>query len=81
MPTIAQGAAAAGPWVLGLATIAVLTIPLATESGEHLEDQVARSSLVEEHAELGAPFIGYGVAPVTEAGPLAVCQKAAGRET
>lgn len=41
------------PWVLGLATVTVLVIPLATESGEHLEDQVARSSLVEEHAELG----------------------------
>lgn len=45
------------PWVLGLATIAVLTIPLATESGEHLEDQVARSSLVEEHAELGGTLL------------------------
>ncbi|WP_141580117.1 DUF2231 domain-containing protein [Actinomadura sp. WMMA1423] len=42
-----------GPWILGVATIAVITIPLATESGEHLEEQVPRSSLVEEHAELG----------------------------
>jgi uncharacterized membrane protein len=42
-----------GPWILGVATIAVITIPVATESGEHLEDQVPRSSLVEEHAELG----------------------------
>ncbi|MES9538857.1 MULTISPECIES: DUF2231 domain-containing protein [unclassified Actinomadura] len=42
-----------GPWILGVATIAVLTIPVATESGEHLEDQVGRSSLVEKHAELG----------------------------
>ncbi|WP_339155652.1 DUF2231 domain-containing protein [Actinomadura luteofluorescens] len=41
------------PWVLGVATIALITIPLATESGEHLEEQVSRSSLVEEHAELG----------------------------
>lgn len=41
------------PWVLGLATIALITIPMATDSGEHLEEQVPRSSLVEEHAELG----------------------------
>ncbi|GGQ35719.1 putative membrane protein [Actinomadura coerulea] len=41
------------PWVLGLATIALISIPVATQSGEHLEEQVPRSSLVEEHAELG----------------------------
>ncbi|MBO2453458.1 hypothetical protein J4573_40640 [Actinomadura barringtoniae] len=39
-------------WALGAATIAVLAVPLATETGEHLEARVPHSKLVEEHAEL-----------------------------
>ncbi|MFC4048380.1 DUF2231 domain-containing protein [Actinomadura syzygii] len=50
------------PWVLGLATVAVVTIPLATESGEHLEAQVPRSSLVEEHAELADTLLPLAAA-------------------
>ena len=35
------------------AVVALLFVPLATSSGENLEESVARSHLVEEHAELG----------------------------
>ncbi|MEV4256001.1 DUF2231 domain-containing protein [Spirillospora sp. NPDC049652] len=43
---------AAGPWVLGLATLGVVSVPMATSSGEGLEKKVPRTALVEHHAEL-----------------------------
>ncbi|MEV5573238.1 DUF2231 domain-containing protein [Spirillospora sp. NPDC052269] len=42
----------AAPWVLGLATIGVVSVPMATSSGEGLEKRVPHSALVEKHAEL-----------------------------
>ncbi|MFC4909698.1 DUF2231 domain-containing protein [Actinomadura gamaensis] len=42
----------AAPWVLAVATLGVLSVPLATSSGERLEHQVPHSALVERHAEL-----------------------------
>lgn len=42
----------AAPWVLGLATLAVASVPMATSSGEGLEKKVPHSALVEHHAEL-----------------------------
>ncbi|GAA2128592.1 DUF2231 domain-containing protein [Actinomadura napierensis] len=57
------------PWVLAVTTVAVLSIPLATSSGENLEHQVPHSALVERHAELadmllplaGAMWLGLAV--------------------
>src|SRR5512139_319750 len=40
------------PVALAIATVALVSIPLATESGEALEDRVGESKLVETHAEL-----------------------------
>src|SRR4051794_22996455 len=59
----------AAPWVLAVATAAVISIPLATSSGENLEHQVPHSALVERHAELadmllplaGAMWLGLAV--------------------
>lgn len=51
----------ATPWVLLVATVALIAIPLTTESGEGLEKMVPETKLVEEHAELGEtllPFFG-----------------------
>lgn len=59
----------AAPWVLALATAAVISVPMATSSGENLEQQVPHSALVERHAELadmllplaGAMWLGLAV--------------------
>ncbi|RFU39583.1 hypothetical protein DZF91_21605 [Actinomadura logoneensis] len=42
----------AAPWVLGLATLGVVSVPMATSSGEGLEKKVPHTALVEHHAEL-----------------------------
>ncbi len=43
----------AGPLPMILAITGLVLAPLSTSSGENLEHQVGRSSLVEKHAELG----------------------------
>ncbi|WP_034485729.1 DUF2231 domain-containing protein [Actinomadura oligospora] len=42
----------AAPWALGLATAGVVSVPMATSSGEGLEKRVPHTALVERHAEL-----------------------------
>lgn len=60
---------AAAPWALALATAAVISVPMATSSGENLEQRVPHNALVERHAELadmllplaGAMWLGLAV--------------------
>jgi hypothetical protein len=40
------------PLVLGLATLALISIPLATQTGEKLESHVQPSAFVERHTEM-----------------------------
>jgi uncharacterized membrane protein len=42
-----------------LATVALLLVPVATESGEGLERRLARSALVRAHAELGDSLLPW----------------------
>ena len=49
------------PWALAIATVALVSIPLATHTGEELQSQVPASPLVREHAHMGdqlLPFAG-----------------------
>lgn len=41
------------------ATLALVMVPFATQSGEALEERVAETALVEEHAELGESLIFF----------------------
>ena len=41
------------------ATVALAMVPLATQSGEALEQRVPESALVEEHAELGDSLVFF----------------------
>lgn len=48
------------PLAFGVTTLALLSIPLATDAGEALEHQVARSPLVEQHTHMAdglLPFV------------------------
>jgi hypothetical protein len=48
------------PLALGIATLALISVPLATHTGEQLEQHVRPSSLVERHTEMAdglLPFI------------------------
>src|SRR5215217_930150 len=61
-------------WVLlGLTIITVAMVPLATGSGEVLEEMVRENRLVERHAELGDEYLPYAfalpVGAVAVAGP------------
>src|SRR5215217_4392050 len=50
-------------WVLlGLTIITVAMVPLATGSGEVLEEMVRENGLVERHAELGDDYLPYAFA-------------------
>ncbi|MFB4298566.1 DUF2231 domain-containing protein [Actinomadura sp. NTSP31] len=52
----------AAPWVLALATAAVISVPMATSSGENLEERVPHSALVERHAELADTLLPLAAA-------------------
>lgn len=47
--------------VLGLAVTTAVLTPLTTGAGEWLEDQVGRSPLLHEHAELGDTMIYFAI--------------------
>jgi hypothetical protein len=50
-------------WVLlGLTIVTVAMVPLATGSGEVLEEMVKENGLVERHAELGDDYLPYAFA-------------------
>lgn len=62
-------------WVLlGLTIIAVAMVPLATGSGEVLEQMVNESGLVERHAQLGDDYLPYAFALVVGAVAVAGLQ-------
>ncbi|GAA0285978.1 hypothetical protein GCM10009527_097330 [Actinomadura nitritigenes] len=73
----------AAPWVLAVATVAVISVPMATSSGENLESRVPHSALVERHAELAdmlLPLAGVmwlGLAVMTGVGWYARRESAA----
>ena len=52
----------AGPVPMLLSLVAVVLTPLSSASGENLEHEVARSSLVEEHARLGDQLLPLTIA-------------------
>lgn len=52
----------AGPLPMGLSLVALILTPLSTSTGETLEEQVAESSLVETHAELGEQLLPFVIA-------------------
>ena len=47
--------------VLVVTAVATLTVPLATTSGEDLEERVPETGLVERHAELGDTVLWFAV--------------------
>lgn len=65
--------------VLGLAIVTGILTPLTTEAGEWLEHRVARSPLVNTHAELGDTMIFFSGALFIAAALLAVQHVQAGR--
>lgn len=44
-----------------LATLALIAVPLATSTGESLEESVRETTLVEEHAELGEQVLPWAI--------------------
>lgn len=50
------------PLVLGITLVATVFVPVATQSGEQLEEAVGDSELVEEHAEVGELVIWFALA-------------------
>jgi uncharacterized membrane protein len=56
------------------AVSSVVLVPLATSSGEELQDQVDRTSLVHEHAEMGNQAIGYAIAVLIGAAGVALVE-------
>lgn len=44
-----------------LATLALVAVPLATSTGESLEESVQETTLVEEHAELGEQVLPWAI--------------------
>ncbi|MCO5993149.1 DUF2231 domain-containing protein [Actinoallomurus rhizosphaericola] len=71
IPLAALGAIVVAVWpaareryaslALGVATVALLSVPLATHTGELLEEHVKRTALVERHTEMAdglLPFAG-----------------------
>ena len=55
-------------------TITVAMVPLATGSGEVLEEMVRENRLVERHAELGDDYLPYAFALLVGAVAVAVLQ-------
>ncbi|HEU5155581.1 MAG TPA: DUF2231 domain-containing protein [Streptosporangiaceae bacterium] len=47
------------PLALGIATLAMITIPLATQTGEQLEENVRPSTLVERHAHMAEGLLPF----------------------
>lgn len=52
-----------GVLVVWAAVIAAMMVPVATESGENLEEVVGESDLIEKHAELGDTML-FGAVPL-----------------
>ena len=61
----------AGLLPLGLALLAVVLVPLATQSGESLEERVSETGLVERHAEMGESLLPWVIALAVVAAALA----------
>ena len=62
-------------WVLlGLTIVTVAMVPLATGSGEVLEEMVKENGLVERHAQLGEDYLPYAFALVVGAVAVAGLQ-------
>jgi hypothetical protein len=62
-------------WViLGLTIITVAMVPLATGSGEALEEMVKENGLVQRHAALGDEYLPYAFALLVGAVAVAVLQ-------
>lgn len=61
--------------VLALALVTTGATPLTTESGEWLEHHIDKSSLVEEHAELGDTMIFFSLGLLVAAILLVVVQR------
>ena len=69
-------------WVLlGLTIITVAMVPLATGSGEALEEMVKGNGLVERHAELGDDYLPYAFALLVGAVAVAELQWVEGSRT
>ena len=49
--------------VVGLAVLATVSIPVATDSGEQLRDRLPDNALIEQHAQLGDQLLAF-VAPL-----------------
>lgn len=49
----------AGPMPAALALLAVVLVPISTQSGEALEERVGESAAVERHAELGEALLPW----------------------
>ncbi|MCO5968647.1 DUF2231 domain-containing protein [Actinoallomurus soli] len=69
IPLAALGAIVVAVWpaareryaslALGVATVALLSVPLATHTGELLEDHVKRTALVERHTEMADGLLPF----------------------
>src|SRR5215212_7268116 len=68
-------------WVLLGLTITVAMVPLATGSGEVLEEMVRENRLVERHAELGDEYLPYAFALLVGAVAVAGAQWVEGSRT
>lgn len=55
---------------LGLALVALVLVPISTQSGEALEERVTETELVEVHAELGEGLLPWVIALVVIAAAL-----------
>lgn len=55
---------------LGLALVALVLVPLATESGEALEERVAETALMETHTEMGEGLLPWVLGLVVVAAVL-----------
>jgi heme/copper-type cytochrome/quinol oxidase subunit 4 len=63
----------------GASVVALVLVPLSTESGEQLERRVVETDLVERHAEMGEQLIGFVLAMVVAAVALAVLTRRPGQ--
>lgn len=52
----------AGYLPLGLALVALVLVPISTESGEHLESRVGESSQIETHSQLAEGLLPWVIA-------------------
>lgn len=52
----------AGPLPMGLSLVALILTPLSTASGENLEHDVAETTLLEKHTEMGEQLLPFTIA-------------------